>query len=166
METVVLTIHLLLALALIIVVLLQRSEGGGLGMGGGGGGGIMSGRAAATALSKLTWALGAGFVVTSLTLTILAARQNGDGSVLDRLGVGTGVETPADAVPGVPDDFAPPPLSTPAPGASDGPSVPPPVSVPATPPAATTAPAAPVETAPSTPAPAQESVPAVPPAAN
>lgn len=171
METVVLTIHLLLALALIIVVLLQRSEGGGLGMGGGGGGGIMSGRAAATALSKLTWALGAGFVVTSLTLTILAARQNGDGSVLDRLGVGTGVETPADAVPGVPDDFAPPPLSTPAPGASDGPSVPPPVSVPATPPAATapapieTAPA-PAETTPSTPAPAQEPVPAVPPAAN
>lgn len=165
METVVLTIHLLLALALIIVVLLQRSEGGGLGMGGGGGGGgIMSGRAAATALSKLTWALGAGFVVTSLTLTILAARQNGDGSVLDRLGVGTGVETPADAAPGGADDFAPPPLSTPAPGASDGPSVPPPVSAPATPPAATAP--APVQTAPSTPAPAQEPVPAVPPAAN
>lgn len=172
METVVLTIHLLLALALIIVVLLQRSEGGGLGMGGGGGGGggIMSGRAAATALSKLTWALGAGFVVTSLSLTIIAARQNGDGSVLDRLGVG--VETPADAEtnPGLADDFAPPPLATPAPGSSDGPSVPPPVSAPATPPAATAPAPAEVQpegapaTPPATPAPAQE--PATPPPAN
>ena len=58
METVVLTIHLLLALALILVVLLQRSEGGGLGIGGGGG--IMTSRGAATALSKVTWALGVG----------------------------------------------------------------------------------------------------------
>ena len=56
MENVVLTIHLLLALALVGVVLLQRSEGGGLGLGGGGGagGGVMSGRSAASALSKVT----------------------------------------------------------------------------------------------------------------
>jgi len=64
MENVVLTIHLLLALSLIGVVLLQRSEGGGLGMGGGGGGGAMSGRAAATALGKMTWILAAAFIVT------------------------------------------------------------------------------------------------------
>ena len=38
METLVLTVHILIALALIGVVLLQRSEGGGLGIGGGGGG--------------------------------------------------------------------------------------------------------------------------------
>ena len=56
MENVVLIIHLLLALGLIGVVLMQRSEGGGLGMGGGGGG-VMSGRAAATALGKVTWIL-------------------------------------------------------------------------------------------------------------
>ena len=39
METLVLTIHILIALALIGSVLLQRSEGGGLGIGGGGAGG-------------------------------------------------------------------------------------------------------------------------------
>ena len=54
MENVILTVHLILALLLIGVVLLQRSEGGGLGMGSGGGGGAISGRAAATALGKLS----------------------------------------------------------------------------------------------------------------
>ena len=55
MENIVLTVHLLLALALVGVVLIQRSEGGGLGMGSGGGDSVMSGRAAASALTKLTW---------------------------------------------------------------------------------------------------------------
>ena len=83
MATVVLTIHLLLALALIIVVLLQRSEGGGLGVGGGGG--VMTGRGAATALAKVTWVLGIAFVITSLVLTVLAARDSGRGSVIDSI---------------------------------------------------------------------------------
>ncbi|MEL7106785.1 MAG: preprotein translocase subunit SecG [Pseudomonadota bacterium] len=88
MENVVLVIHLLLALALIAVVLLQRSEGGGLGMGGGGGGGggIMSSRGAATALGKVTWGLAIAFICTSMALTIFAAQNAGDASVLDRLG--------------------------------------------------------------------------------
>ncbi|MBY6066892.1 preprotein translocase subunit SecG [Leisingera aquaemixtae] len=86
MENVVLIIHLLLALGLIAVVLLQRSEGGGLGMGGGGGGAI-SGRAAATALSKLTWLLAIAFICTSITLTILAAQKSAGSSVADRIGV-------------------------------------------------------------------------------
>jgi preprotein translocase subunit SecG len=73
MENVILIVHLILALCLIGVVLLQRSEGGGLGMGGGGGGGVMSGRAAATALGKLTWAFAIAFICTSITLTVLAA---------------------------------------------------------------------------------------------
>jgi preprotein translocase subunit SecG len=88
MENVVLIIHLLLALGLIAVVLMQRSEGGGLGMGGGGGaGGVMSGRAAATALGKVTWILFAAFLVTSITLTIIAAQKSAGSSVIDRLGV-------------------------------------------------------------------------------
>lgn len=87
MENVVLIIHLLLALALIGVVLMQRSEGGGLGMGGGGGGGgVMSGRAAATALGKVTWILAICFIITSITLTIIAAQKSAGSSVLDRLG--------------------------------------------------------------------------------
>ena len=83
MENVVLIIHLLLALGLIAVVLMQRSEGGGLGMGGGGG--AVSGRAAATALTKLTWVLGVAFIITSLTLTVIVAQQSSGASVIDRL---------------------------------------------------------------------------------
>ncbi|MFZ1510659.1 MAG: preprotein translocase subunit SecG, partial [Tabrizicola sp.] len=78
MENVVLTIHLILALLLIGVVLLQRSEGGGLGIGGGGGG-TMSARGAATAMTKLTWIFATAFIVTSVTLTILAARGGNTG---------------------------------------------------------------------------------------
>ena len=87
MENVALTVHLLLALGLIGVVLLQRSEGGGLGLGGGGGGGIMSGRSAASALSKVTWILAVAFIITSLGLTVLAARNSAGSSVVDRIGI-------------------------------------------------------------------------------
>ena len=83
MENVVLIIHLLLAISLIGVVLLQRSEGGGLGMGGGGG--AISGRPAATALGKVTWILAAAFITTSITLTIIAAKNSAGSSVLDRI---------------------------------------------------------------------------------
>ncbi|MCF6233961.1 MAG: preprotein translocase subunit SecG [Rhodobacteraceae bacterium] len=94
MENVVLIIHLLLAIGLIGVVLLQRSEGGGLGMGsGGGGGGATSGRSAATALGKVTWVLAIGFIITSISLTILAAQKASGTSVLDRLGTSS---APAD----------------------------------------------------------------------
>jgi preprotein translocase subunit SecG len=86
MENVILVIHLLLALGLIGVVLLQRSEGGGLGMGGGGGGGAMTGRSAASALSKLTWILAVAFIITSITMTVIAAQNSAGTSVLDRLG--------------------------------------------------------------------------------
>ncbi len=82
MENIVLTIHLILALGLIGVVLLQRSEGGGLGIGGGGGG-AMTGRAAATALAKITWILAIGFLITSLTLTVIATKNAAGNSVLD-----------------------------------------------------------------------------------
>ncbi len=84
MENVVLIIHLLLALALIGIVLMQRSEGGGLGMGSGGG--AVSGRAAATALGKVTWILAAAFICTSITLTIIAAKNAAGTSVIDNLG--------------------------------------------------------------------------------
>ncbi|AHD00250.1 preprotein translocase subunit SecG [Leisingera methylohalidivorans] len=99
MENVVLIIHLLLALGLIAVVLLQRSEGGGLGMGGGGGGGAISGRAAATALSRLTWLLAIAFICTSITLTVLAAQKSAGASVTDRLAVPQTEDPGAPAAP-------------------------------------------------------------------
>ena len=105
MENVILAIHLILALLLIGVVLLQRSEGGGLGMGGGGGG-AMSGRAAATALGKLTWLFAIMFICTSITLTILAAQKAGSGSVIDQIGA----PAPATSTPVAPSgsDLLPP----------------------------------------------------------
>ncbi|OYX27370.1 MAG: preprotein translocase subunit SecG [Rhodobacterales bacterium 32-66-7] len=95
MENVVLTIHLILALLLIGIVLMQRSEGGGLGIGGGGGG-AMSARGAATALTKLTWILAAAFIVTSITLTILATRGANTKSVADSVAVDAPATTEAD----------------------------------------------------------------------
>ena len=99
MENVILVIHLILALGLIGVVLLQRSEGGGLGMGGGGGGGAMTGRAAASALSKLTWILAIAFIATSIAMTIIAAKNSAGSSVLDRLGTQAPVTQTAPEVP-------------------------------------------------------------------
>lgn len=104
MENVVLIVHLLLALSLIGVVLMQRSEGGGLGMGGGGG--VMSGRAAATALAKVTWGVAIAFIITSIALTVIAASNSGDASVLDRLGVQPTEAPAADAPAG--SDLLPP----------------------------------------------------------
>jgi len=107
MENVVLIIHLLLALTLIGVVLLQRSEGGGLGMGGGGGG-AMTGRSAASALAKVTWILAIAFIITSMTLTIIAAQKSAGSSVIDRLGGSAAVEQQDEqSLPDI-DDLLPP----------------------------------------------------------
>jgi preprotein translocase subunit SecG len=100
MENVILTAHLILALLLIGVVLLQRSEGGGLGMGsGGGGGGVMSGRQAANALSKLTWIFATAFILTSIALTVIAARNAATTSVIDTGAISAPVPEAAPAVP-------------------------------------------------------------------
>lgn len=108
MENVILIVHLLLALGLIGVVLLQRSEGGGLGMGGGGGGGgLVSSRGAATALGKITWGLAIAFICTSLALTIFAAQNAGDASLLDRLGTQTESDG-TDLLPPAGEDLLPP----------------------------------------------------------
>ena len=83
MENIILIVHLIIALALVGVVLLQRSEGGALGIGGGGGGSFMSGRSTATALTKLTWILGALFISSSLVLTVIAVRGDRGTTVID-----------------------------------------------------------------------------------
>ena len=116
MQNVVLTIHLILALLLIGVVLLQRSEGGGLGMGSSGG--AISGRAAATALGKITWGLAICFIATSITMTVLAAKDASTASVIDQIGA----EQPAPAAPALPagSDLLPP-------AQTDAPATPPPV---------------------------------------
>ncbi len=86
METILLVVHLILALSLVIAVLLQRSEGGGLGIGGGGGanvGGLMSVRGTANFLTRATAVLAGLFMLTSLTLAILAGNRSTPQSILD-----------------------------------------------------------------------------------
>ncbi len=139
METVVLSIHLILALLLIGVVLLQKNEGAALLSGGGN----MQARGQATALTKLTWILAAAFIVTSLTLTILATRGGGN-SVLDGPAAVTEPATPAPAAPSGADLLPPVPADAPvAPPAPDA--------------TAASTPAATGETAPAEPAPAAPS---------
>jgi preprotein translocase subunit SecG len=125
MENVVLVIHLILALCLIGVVLLQRSEGGGLGMGGGGSG-VMSGRSAATALAKLTWIFAIGFICTSITLTVLAARDSAGRSVIDQIGGNAPAPAPVPIAPLAPDANLLPPAT------ADAPATPPRADAPAT----------------------------------
>ena len=86
METLVLTIHILIALALIGSVLLQRSEGGGLGIGGGSaGGGFMTARGTANLMTRVTAILAAAFFATSLLLAILAGSQREPISIVDEV---------------------------------------------------------------------------------
>lgn len=110
MENVLLIVHLILALCLIGVVLLQRSEGGGLGIGGGGG--AMTGRTPITPLGKLTWVFAVAFICTSIALTIVAAQNSANSSVLDRLRDAPTTQEPADGLlpPPVPsgDSLLPP----------------------------------------------------------
>ena len=93
MSTILLVIHLLIAIALVIVVLLQRSEGGGLGIGGGSGSGLVSVRGTANLLTRATAVLAACFMLTSITLAILASHTGEQESVLDKASKQT--ETPA-----------------------------------------------------------------------
>lgn len=153
-ENVVLTVHLILAALLIGVVLLQRSEGGGLGMGGGGGSGVMTGRQAANALSRLTWILAGAFLITSLSLTVIAARNASGGSIVDQLDLGSSQsEQPSTNLPGIGEYTPPPaagqPILPPVPGGTAAPAT--------TAPEAATAPVTPPTTeapASTTPAPA------------
>ena len=172
MENVILTVHLILALLLTGVVLLQRSEGGGLGMGGGGGGGgVMSGRAAANAMTRLTWIFGVAIFCTSLALTVLAARQATTGSIMDQIGAPAGQQAPVGTMPALPTYTPPPatggnPLTPPAPDAAapEAPAAAAPEAAapaPAAPAADPVTPPAPAETAPAAAAP-EAAAPAAP----
>ena len=114
-----LTIHIVVCVLLVGVVLLQRSEGGALGMGGGPTG-FMTARGAGDLLSRSTWILGTLFFVLSLALTLLAGRERGSSSIVDRLDINktdvSGLATaPAQTTPAPTPSSSPPPLSVPTP---------------------------------------------------
>ena len=84
MEKIILVIHLFLAIGLVVTVLLQKSEGGALGIGGsGGGGGLVSVRSSANFLTRATAIMAGCFLLTSLTLAILAGAHSKRGIDLD-----------------------------------------------------------------------------------
>ncbi|MBA3813398.1 MAG: preprotein translocase subunit SecG [Alphaproteobacteria bacterium] len=83
MQTVLLVIHLLITCAMIGVILIQRSEGG-MGLGGGTMGGLMTTRGSANFLTHITAILAGCFLVTSLSLAILASHQSRPASILDQ----------------------------------------------------------------------------------
>jgi preprotein translocase subunit SecG len=72
MLSVFIAIHLMLVLAMIGVVLLQKSEGGGFVSSTSG---FMTGRGTANVLTRTTALLAAGFFITSLILSLLAAHN-------------------------------------------------------------------------------------------
>jgi preprotein translocase subunit SecG len=66
----------IVAAALVGIILIQRSEGGGLGTGGSPSG-LMSARGAADFLTRTTSALATMFIIISVSLAFVAARQSG-----------------------------------------------------------------------------------------
>lgn len=93
MHNIVLAIHIILALLLIVSVLMQRSEGGGLGIGGGNA--KTASRGGLDGLGRATWILAGAFMITSLTLTIMATRASGTSNILDSLPTSAPVSTDA-----------------------------------------------------------------------
>jgi preprotein translocase subunit SecG len=120
--TLLLVIEILVSLGLVGVVLLQRSEGGALGMGGGPSG-FMTARGAGDLLTRTTWILGTAFFIIALALTILAGRERGASSVVDRLKVNAidpnslnqPQQDPAGAARPTAPGGAPAPITAPAP---------------------------------------------------
>lgn len=109
MQHVVLVIHLILTVALIVVVLLQRSEGAGLS--GPSASGMMPVRGTANLLTRLTAVLAGGFMLTSLTLAILAGARPEPMSLVETIAAeeqqsqsGGAIEDESDAVPVSGDD--------------------------------------------------------------
>ncbi len=95
MYTILLVIHVILVLTLIGTVLLQRSEGGALGIGGGGGG-LMSGRSQANLLTRATAVLAGLFMLSSITLTLIATNRSDSESIVEQIQSVPAEEAPAE----------------------------------------------------------------------
>ena len=109
--------HLLVATVLILVVLLQSGKGADIGAAFGGGSSqtVFGGRGASTFLTKLTSACAIVFMLTSLSLTIMASRR-GSSSVIGTEGPRPAQSAPAQSSAPAPVPGAAPPTA-PAPAA-------------------------------------------------
>ena len=82
METLLISANIVLAVLLVGTVLLQRSEGGALGLGASQDSFVTS-RSAGTFLTKATAIIATLFIITSISLTILAKKDLSPTSVID-----------------------------------------------------------------------------------
>ena len=82
MESLLVSVNIVLAVLLVGTVLLQRSEGGALGLGASQDS-FVSSRSAGTFLTKATAIIATLFIITSLSLTILAKKDLSPTSVID-----------------------------------------------------------------------------------
>lgn len=104
------TLHVVLCVVIIVLVLIQRGKGAdaGAGFGAGASGTVFGARGSATFFSKATAVVATVFIVTSLALTFVASRPaEAPESVIDRLPV---EEVPAPATapaPGLGGDDVP-----------------------------------------------------------
>lgn len=103
MYTILLVIHSVIVVFLILMVLIQRTDSDGMGgLSGGGGNQFLTGRAQANLLTRTTAILAGAFMITSLTLAIMAGRMTG-GSIVDSVPTETGVPLQNNATKTVPE---------------------------------------------------------------
>ncbi len=84
MENFILVLNIILAIILVIVILLQKSEGGALGIGASQES-FISSRSAGNLLTKITAIIATLFIITSISLTIMAQKEISTSSVLERV---------------------------------------------------------------------------------
>ena len=84
MENLILVLNIILAIILVIIILLQKSEGGALGIGASQES-FISSRSAGNLLTKATAIIATLFIITSISLTIMAQKGISTSSVLERV---------------------------------------------------------------------------------
>ena len=84
MENFILVLNIILAVLLVVIILLQRSEGGALGIGVSQES-FVSSRSAGNFLTKATAIIATLFIITSISLTIMAQKEISTSSVLERV---------------------------------------------------------------------------------
>ena len=84
MENFILVLNIILAIILVIIILLQKSEGGALGIGASQES-FISSRSAGNLLTKATAIIATLFIITSISLTIMAQKETSTSSVLERV---------------------------------------------------------------------------------
>ena len=84
MENFILVLNIILAIILVIIILLQKSEGGALGIGASQDS-FISSRSAGNLLTKATAIIATLFIITSISLTIMAQKEISTSSVLERV---------------------------------------------------------------------------------